>query len=556
MASPIKGKQLDTATITSREAKLADGGVVVTTISAGDTPAVGTSTALVRMDHKHGINTGAASGLDASSTSTEGAGSNLARAAHTHAIDTTNGTMSTIKGGDSGSAGSATGLSRRDHQHGVVTATPVDVGTANAEGSGANVARGDHVHKLSAAAMSGALDSKKFAFGVQTTNFSATGTSSSGAALTKKIFDMTLSKKIGGSAVLAALVTSAPDNVVGIRDTLTNDPIHGVYSDVYGRTTATSTALGGTYTWQGTTTVLCNDTSDVVTGDFIRLTADGQLFEVASKVANTSVTILNPGGLTIPTAAAGVNSSKVALTLSYYEEDNTNTEIAYTFSPAHTIDFMFREAMGLYTAPFGALQTGVSFAEPLPAAHTHTLSTGATDVTATAAELNQLHGISANVSSTNLNTLTAGTSSNADSLHTHTGLVPKSLFSAKGSIISGSATASTPVETVVGTNGQFLKADSTAPGGVSWASPASSDIEKQESLATQSIIGTDTPLTAQLSQTPKNNASVSLFLNGIQQEQGATKDYTISGKIITWLASTGTCVDMETTDSLVACYVQ
>jgi len=42
------------------------------------------------------------------------------------------------------------------------------------------------------------------------------------------------------------------------------------------------------------------------------------------------------------------------------------------------------------------------------------------DITATASEINQaLEGISANVTDTNLNTLTAGTSSNADSLHIH-----------------------------------------------------------------------------------------------------------------------------------------
>jgi hypothetical protein len=42
------------------------------------------------------------------------------------------------------------------------------------------------------------------------------------------------------------------------------------------------------------------------------------------------------------------------------------------------------------------------------------------DVTSTAAELNKLAGASANVTATNLNTLTAGSASNADALHTHT----------------------------------------------------------------------------------------------------------------------------------------
>ena len=68
------------------------------------------------------------------------------------------------------------------------------------------------------------------------------------------------------------------------------------------------------------------------------------------------------------------------------------------------------------------------------ALHTHTLANGATNVSATATEVNRiadgitataaeanqaLDGISANVTDTNLNTLTAGAASDADSLHTH-----------------------------------------------------------------------------------------------------------------------------------------
>lgn len=44
------------------------------------------------------------------------------------------------------------------------------------------------------------------------------------------------------------------------------------------------------------------------------------------------------------------------------------------------------------------------------------------DVTSTVTEVNRLSGISANVTAANLNTLTAGATSNADALHTHNGL--------------------------------------------------------------------------------------------------------------------------------------
>jgi hypothetical protein len=74
-----------------------------------------------------------------------------------------------------------------------------------------------------------------------------------------------------------------------------------------------------------------------------------------------------------------------------------------------------------------------------------TLANMVSDVTATAAEINQLDGISANVTDTNLNTLTAGSSSNADALHTHSDL---GVFSGTaGEAIDGSAT---PVAVVVG----------------------------------------------------------------------------------------------------------
>lgn len=50
------------------------------------------------------------------------------------------------------------------------------------------------------------------------------------------------------------------------------------------------------------------------------------------------------------------------------------------------------------------------------------LATVISDVTSTATELNKLSGTSANVTSANLNTLTAGSASNADLLHTHSNL--------------------------------------------------------------------------------------------------------------------------------------
>lgn len=76
----------------------------------------------------------------------------------------------------------------------------------------------------------------------------------------------------------------------------------------------------------------------------------------------------------------------------------------------------------------------------------------------------------------------------------------------------------------------------------------------QEEVTTEAITGTDTALADQLAQTPKANAGVLLYLNGVLCRQGAGKDYTLSGKVITWLANTGTAPDMIVSDVLTACY--
>lgn len=55
-----------------------------------------------------------------------------------------------------------------------------------------------------------------------------------------------------------------------------------------------------------------------------------------------------------------------------------------------------------------------------------------TALTSTFGELNQLHGISTNVTAANLNTLTAGATSVADSLHTHASLIADVTFNATG----------------------------------------------------------------------------------------------------------------------------
>lgn len=77
---------------------------------------------------------------------------------------------------------------------------------------------------------------------------------------------------------------------------------------------------------------------------------------------------------------------------------------------------------------------------------------------------------------------------------------------------------------------------------------------RQEPVTTQLITAADVVLADTLNFTPVSNASVRLYLNGVFQVQGAGNDYTISTTSITWLASSGTAVNMKLTDVLIAVY--
>jgi hypothetical protein len=102
------------------------------------------------------------------------------------------------------------------------------------------------------------------------------------------------------------------------------------------------------------------------------------------------------------------------------------------------------------------------------------------------------------------------------------------------------------------TAGFMSAADKTKLDGIETGATATT--AQQESVTTEIITGTDQALADTLNNTPKSPESVSLFLNGVHQRQGAGFDYTIAGSTITWLASSGTAVDMETTDTLIAVY--
>lgn len=130
-----------------------------------------------------------------------------------------------------------------------------------------------------------------------------------------KAFVASLSRCTVGS--MEAQIVGQQDPASGVTAQYVHvweDPINRGNIKVYvddGTGTAESiqpkaTTLLGTWTWNGTTTVLATDTSQVAAGDFIRLNASPTLFfQIAGVTPGVSVTILNPGAATIPTGSGG-----------------------------------------------------------------------------------------------------------------------------------------------------------------------------------------------------------------------------------------------------------
>ena len=102
-----------------------------------------------------------------------------------------------------------------------------------------------------------------------------------------------------------------------VEDIVDRGEVIAYVDDGTGQAEATATAhdvLAAVFTWNGTTTVVTGDTSEVVSGDWIRLVSDGQWFEVDVVTAGVSVTILNPGSDTIPSGATDTAKATDILT--------------------------------------------------------------------------------------------------------------------------------------------------------------------------------------------------------------------------------------------------
>ena len=102
-----------------------------------------------------------------------------------------------------------------------------------------------------------------------------------------------------------------------------------------------------------------------------------------------------------------------------------------------------------------------------------------------------------------------------------TDAISKGQFTAKGTLLSATA-ASTPGVLAVGTNGQYLSADSTASTGLAWATASSGGMT---SIASGSLSGTSLNLTS-ISATYNNFV---LVMRGISTNADASLSVTVNG---------------------------
>lgn len=79
-------------------------------------------------------------------------------------------------------------------------------------------------------------------------------------------------------------------------------------------------------------------------------------------------------------------------------------------------------------------------------------------------------------------------------------------------------------------------------------------IAHQEEISHIAISGTDTTIVNALSVAPFSNFNLLLVQKGVLLQQGAGKDYVVSGRDITWLGSSGTAIPLQSTDILLAYY--
>lgn len=433
--------------------------------------------------------------------------------------DTATGTLSTINAGDAEVSGAGVALANKLHQHPVATAgatADIEIADTAAEGTSSNLAREDHVHAVPAPPAPADVTKAAAAAGVAAT-----------VARSDHKHDVTT----------AAAVELAEANAEGSATTLArSDHTHDHGNRSGG--TLHSVATGGTAGFMSAADKVKLDAAQSLTeidakeSCVLRTQADDTLSGLAARDGVTPVSgerVLVDSqstgaedGIYIAAAGAWARSADMATGTEargvrvWIEEGTTDAKRLYACDNVDGSDVVGTD--GLTFALIGAgsprgagagLVLNVNDIDVV--AGDGSITVNANDILVGILQTDAQHGVR------------GGGTQHAD-------------------VVAG------------GADGFMTGSDKTKIDAIE-ALAELNEIQRQEVVATQAITGTDTAITDTLDNTPTSILSVKLFLNGLLQKQGATFDYTLSGTTLTWLASSGTAVDMDTSDELRAVYV-
>jgi hypothetical protein len=538
----VHGKQIRDATVTSTQAETSTG--TVSTVNAGDAAVDGSSVGLAFKDHQHAVATGAATAqIDVGDAAAEGTSSNLAREDHQHALPAPAAPADVTKA--AAAAGVATTVARADHKHDVSTAAAVTLtDSSNAEGSATSLARSDHTHAHGDRS-GGTLHT------AATTSVNGFMSAADKTKLDSLIDPSVMSPKESVRLLATGNVTLSGNQTVDGVTTAPGDRI-ACFAQSAGSETGIYEAAAGAWTR---------------TADFGAGTGQsGAVFSVEEGSANSDKLYLvtNDAGSDV----VGTDT----LTVLLIGAGSPRGAGAGLVLNSNDLD-VGANADGSITVNANDIQVGVLATDAqhgdLGNGSLHTVATTSVNGFMSGADKTKLDGLptSAVPTSRNLTAgagLTGGGDLSADRTfdvvaNADASIVVNANDIQVGVLASdaqhgarGGGTQHAAATTSV--NGFMSATDKTKLDGIDTGAEVN-DTPNQEAVTTQNITGTDTALTDTLDNTPISNASVVLFLNGVKQDQGAGKDYTISGSTITWLASSGTAVDLETTDTLEATYL-
>jgi len=436
--------------------------------------------------------------------------------------ETATGTVSTVNAGDAAVGGTSVGLSNRDHQHAVATGAAtaqIDVGDAAAEGVSSNLAREDHQHSLPSPAAPADVTKAAAAAGAATTVARADHKHDVSTAAAVELTDATNAEGVASSLARSdhthahgsrgggTLHSAATTGVAGFMsaadktklDTLVDPNLRDPKDSVRLKSTGNVGTLSGNQTVDGVTTA---PGDRVALFDQTTVTEDGFYLTAAGAWSRTT---------------DFQNGSDQSGAVFPVEEGTANGDTLW-----------------LLTNDSGSATVGTD--------DLTVLQIGAGTPRAAGAGL-----------VLNVNDLDVGANADGSITVNATDIQVGILATDAQHGVRGGGTQHAVV--IAGGAAGFMEgADKTKLDGIATGAEVN-DTPQQEAVTTEVISSSDTALADLLNNTPISDASVALYLNGLQQQQGATFDYTLSGTTITWLASTGTAVDMDATDVLIAVYL-